>query len=167
MCSCCCHELQPSARPHASRGRQPRSILSSASATITCACSAVRRAGESIDAQLDVDGLAWLKLHPPSLLDRQAGLGAGGSSGRRSHEAGSAPKMAPAAVWAPGWACVASGRMSCRSCATSMAAASGCPQLKSSSSAAITCMGEHGCTWGGHTRVHRVSGVRVGRFAAA
>ena len=68
------------------------------------AYSAVWRAGESIDAQLAVRGLAWLLLHSRSLLGRPVGMRAGGCTGARSHGAGSAPTVAPAAVLADGHA---------------------------------------------------------------
>ena len=63
-------------------------------------CLAVRRAGETIDAQLDVRGLAWLLLHSRSLLGRPVGMRAGGCTGARSHGAGSAHTVAPAALLA-------------------------------------------------------------------
>ena len=59
-------------------------------------CSAVRRAGESIDAQLAAHGISWLLLHSPSRPDHPVGLRVGWSSGPRSHEADSTPKVAPA-----------------------------------------------------------------------
>ena len=69
-------------------------------------CLAVRRAGETIDAQLDVRRLTWLLLHSPSLPDRTVGLRVGWSSGPHSHEADSTPKVAPAGGHADGRAAV-------------------------------------------------------------
>ena len=65
-------------------------------------CSAVRRAGASIDAQLAVHGFAWLLLHSLSRPGRPVGLRVGWSSGPRSHEAERTHMMAPAAVLADG-----------------------------------------------------------------
>ena len=65
-------------------------------------CSAVRRAGESIDAQLAVRGLSWLLLHSPNRPDCTVGIHVGGSAGPRSHEAERTLMMAPAAVLADG-----------------------------------------------------------------
>ena len=65
-------------------------------------CLAVRRAGETIDAQLDVRRLAWLLLHSPSQPGRPVGLRVGGSAGPRSHEADRTPKVAPAGGHADG-----------------------------------------------------------------
>ena len=57
-------------------------------------CSAVRRAGESLDAELDTRGLAWLLLHVPGRLARPAGLRVGGGAGPRAYRADRTPMLA-------------------------------------------------------------------------
>ena len=59
-------------------------------------CSAVRRAGESLDAELDTRGVAWLLLHVRGRLARPAGLRVGGGAGPRSYRADSTPMLASA-----------------------------------------------------------------------
>jgi len=68
----------------------------------TRVCSAVRRAGESIDAQLAAHGISWLLLHSPSCPNHPVGLRVGWSSGPLSHEGDSTPKVAPAGGLAGG-----------------------------------------------------------------
>ena len=94
----------PAIRPTSRKSRQAAPGLACVRVTHyhMRAYSAVWRAGESIDAQLAVRGLAWLLLHSRSLLGRPVGMRAGGCTGARSHGAGSAPTVAPAAVLADG-----------------------------------------------------------------
>ena len=90
----------PAIRPASRKSRKADPALHFARST-DChmrVCSAVWRAGESIDAQLAVRGFVWLLLHSPSCPDHRVGLRVGWSSGPLSHEADSTPKVAPAAV---------------------------------------------------------------------
>ena len=90
----------PAIRPASRKSRKADPALHFARST-DChmrVCSAVWRAGESIDAQLAVRGFVWLLLHSPSWPDRAVGLRVGMSSGSRSHEADRPTMMAPAAV---------------------------------------------------------------------
>ena len=50
MCSCCCHELRPSARPRSRRARRLLPFLSSAAPTATCVCA--RRCGVQVSPSM-------------------------------------------------------------------------------------------------------------------
>ena len=94
----------PAIRPASRKSRKADPALHFARST-DChmrVCSAVWRAGESIDAQLAVRGFVWLLLHSPSCPDHPVGLRVGWSPGPRSHEADSTPKVAPAGGLAGG-----------------------------------------------------------------
>ena len=82
---------------HVARGGSRASSGPRHSLPHTCVCSTVRRADESLDAELDTRGLAWLLLHVPGRLARPAGLRVGGGAGPRSYRADSTPMLAPAA----------------------------------------------------------------------
>ena len=98
----------PAIRPTSRKSRKAAPALHSVRSTDyhMRVYSAVRRAGESIDAQLAVHGFAWLLLRTPSRPDRPVGLRVVWSSGPHSDEADSAPKVAPAGGLADGRAAV-------------------------------------------------------------
>ena len=84
MCSCCCHELRPSARPRASRARRILPFISPAAPTATCVCA--RRCGVQVSPSMlsslcaDLYGSCCTVLAAPTTGSVSASGGAQGPS---------------------------------------------------------------------------------------
>ena len=82
MCSSCCHELRPSARPRASRVRRLLPFIPSAASTTTCVCA--RRCGVQVNRSvlsslcMDFHGPCCTVLADPTVRSVSASGGAQG-----------------------------------------------------------------------------------------